>query len=134
MEMNTYEAVLALEDYVIQLREFFHRFPEVSMKETKTMEKVQAELTEMGIAYEVVPDGGIIGTITGREPGKTIMLRADLDALPMQESSVNLKQEKRVVSEHDGVAHTCGHDAHMAMLLGAAKILQTNRDQFAGKV
>lgn len=127
-------ATKSVENYVIQLRRYFHEHPEISMKEFQTMEKVKSELEEMNIPYEVVTDGGIIGTIEGRAPGKTIMLRADLDALPVQESKTNLKQAKKCVSKFDRVAHTCGHDAHMAMLLGAAKILQNIRDQFSGKV
>lgn len=132
--MNTMVATKSVEEYVIQLRRYFHEHPEISMKEFQTMEKVKSELEEMNIPYEVVTDGGIIGTMEGRAPGKTIMLRADLDALPVQESKTNLKQAKKCVSKFDRVAHTCGHDAHMAMLLGAAKILQNIRNQFSGKV
>lgn len=132
--MNLFEVVKSVENYVIDLRRHFHQYPEVSMKEFQTMEKVKTELEEMKIPYEVVPDGGIIGTIEGIRPGKTVMLRADLDALPVQESPLNVKQPKKVVSKIDGVAHACGHDAHMAMLLGAAKILQDNRDKLNGKV
>lgn len=128
------EAAIAVEDYVVGLRRYFHQYPEVSMKEFQTIEKVKTELEQIGIPYEVVHDGGIIGTIKGSEPGKTMMLRADLDALPMQESPMNLKQPKQVVSKNEEAAHTCGHDAHMAMLLGAAKVLYAHKNKFAGKV
>lgn len=132
--MEVQKMVNSVENYVKMLRRYFHEHPEVSMKEFQTMEKVKAELQSMNIPYEVVPDGGIIGTIEGQGEGKTIMLRADLDALPVQEATNNLKQPKKSVSKYDGVAHTCGHDAHMAMLLGAAKVLVHQRKHFNGKV
>ena len=80
------------------------------MQEERTMQVVIKELEQMGIDYEVVPDGGIIGIINGEQNGKSIILRADLDALPMKEEAVNLNQPKIVVSKNDQAAHTCGHD------------------------
>lgn len=124
-----------VDDYVIRIRRHLHKYPEVSMEEAKTMQFICRELKQMDIPYEVVPDGGIIGTITGANPmGKTLLLRADLDALPMQESKMNLRKEKTVMSTVTGVAHTCGHDAHMAMLLGVGKQLAKYRAQLPGTV
>ncbi|SOC44971.1 amidohydrolase [Ureibacillus acetophenoni] len=122
------------EPYVIELRRDFHRYPEVGLQEHRTIGVVTSELEKMGVPYEVVPNGGVIGVIEGTEPGKSLILRADLDALPMKEEEVNLKTKKLVVSETDHAAHTCGHDGHMAMLLGAAKILSENKDHIRGKV
>lgn len=124
----------SIHDYVIQVRRHLHENPELSMEETETMRYVSEELERFGIPYEIVADGGIIGRIEGNNEGKTLILRADLDALPMQEATNNLTQEKIVVSHRDGIAHTCGHDAHTAMLLGAAKLLQERQKELNGKV
>lgn len=123
-----------VEQYVIKLRRDLHVHPEISMQEVRTMKVVTDELEKMGIQHEIVPDGGIIGIIEGEKEGKSIILRADLDALPMNEEETNLKQKKIVVSQNKGAAHTCGHDGHTAMLLGAAKILTRNKDKVNGKV
>ncbi|WP_342513352.1 amidohydrolase [Sporosarcina sp. FSL K6-1522] len=133
---NTGPLLLAekVEQYVIDIRRDLHLHPEISMQEVRTMKVVTEELEKMGIPYEIVPDGGIIGIIEGENGGKSIILRADLDALPMDEEETNLKQEKVVISQHEGAAHTCGHDGHTAMLLGAAKILTQNKDKVNGKV
>lgn len=122
----------SINDYVIRVRRHLHENPELSMEEIETIQFVCNELAQMNIPYEIVPEGGIIGTIQGGLPGKTLILRADLDALPMQEAATNLTTEKPVVSKVAGVAHTCGHDAHTAMLLGAAKILNEHKDQLPG--
>jgi len=132
--MDVFQLAKNIEDEVIELRRHFHKYPEVSMKEEKTMQYVTGFLRDLEIPYEIVPDGGIIGTIEGESHGKTIILRADLDALPITESPTNLTQAKKVISQNEGVAHVCGHDAHMAMLLGAAKILNENRNEINGTV
>jgi amidohydrolase len=104
--------------------------PELSFKETETSKKVQAELTRLGIPYEISGDGlSLIGIIEGAKPGRRLALRADMDALPMQEEI-----DKPYKSKTDGVAHTCGHDAHMAMLLGAASVLESRKETLAGTV
>lgn len=132
--VNALEAAEQVEDYVIALRRDLHLHPEISLQEERTIKVVTRELAEMGIEYELVPNGGIIGYIKGGTEGKSLILRADLDALPMKEEKMNLNQLKQVVSKNDEAAHTCGHDAHTAMLLGAAKILSQNKEQLKGKV
>lgn len=132
--MNVLTLAKQAEEYVVGIRRHLHRYPEIGMQEVKTLQLIEKELLEMGIQSEVVQDGGIIAVIEGEQPGKTIILRADVDALPMQEEANNLKQAKVVVSADDAAAHTCGHDGHTAMLLGAAKILAANRSEIAGKV
>lgn len=122
------------EQYVIDMRREFHKYPEVGGKEEQTMETIKKELTKFGIEYEVVENGGIVGKLKGSKEGKCIILRADIDALPMQEDPNNIKEPKTCVSEIDGVAHTCGHDGHTAMLLGAAKILSENKDLINGEI
>ncbi len=131
---NILQKSKALEDYLVRIRRHLHKYPELSMEEKETIKFVTRELQGMGIPYEIVPDGGIIGTIEGKKKGKTLILRADLDALPMQEAEVNLHTKKAVVSQVDGVAHTCGHDAHTAILLGVAKLLIAHRDSLSGNV
>lgn len=132
--MNVKQLATELEDYVINIRRDLHRNPEVSMQEKRTIKVVTDELEKMKIAYEVIPYGGVIGFIEGEAPGKSIILRSDLDALPMKEAPKNLKQDKVVVSKTDKAAHLCGHDGHTAMLLGAAKILVKHKDKIKGKV
>lgn len=123
------------ESYVVNLRREFHRHPELSMQETCTSRRVYEELSNIGMEVERVEPLTVIGILRTGKPGKTIALRADMDALPMQESSQNAYgEEKKVVSEVKGVAHTCGHDAHTAMLLGAAKALWNMKSDLCGTI
>jgi amidohydrolase len=123
-----------LEEYIVQIRRELHRFPEISGEEKHTIRLITNQLKEMDISFEVIENGGIIGIIEGSKPGKSIILRADFDALPMKENTHNLKGIKNVVSQNENVAHTCGHDGHTAMLLGAAKQLARHKDQITGRV
>jgi len=117
------------EDYVIKMRREFHMHPELPLEEKWTSERVIKELDSMGIPYEVVGKHGIIATIKGSAPGKTVALRADMDALPVEE-----KIDKPYASKIKGVKHACGHDTHMAMLLGAAKSLVEIKEKLKGDV
>ena len=129
------KACLQQRDYVVRLRREFHRDPEVSMREYRTLDRICQELEAMELPYERVPNGGILAYICGKGPGKTVLLRADCDALPQQESAENAGgKPKGAVSQRDGVAHTCGHDAHTAMLLGACRILAGQREHFTGNI
>ncbi len=104
------------------IREYIHQHPELSFQEHETMTYVSSKLTEWGIEHETkVADTGIVGFIRGRhsENDQHVVLRADLDALPIQEQN-----ETAYVSKVDGVMHACGHDVHTSVLLGAAKILK----------
>ncbi len=105
-------------------------YPEVSNSEEKTSARVRAELDKLQIPYVQLPPAyGIVATIKGARPGKRIAVRADMDALPMQE-----EKDVPYKSKIDGVMHSCGHDAHTAMLLGAANVLAQLKDQLAGEV
>jgi amidohydrolase len=117
------------EDYAIKMRREFHMHPELPLKEKWTSQRVIKELDSMGIPYEIVGKYGIIATIKGAGPGKTVALRADMDALPVEE-----KIDKPYASKIKGVKHACGHDAHMAMLLGAAKSLLDIKEKLKGDV
>lgn len=119
----------------IALRRLLHRYPELSSHEEKTISLIKSELEANQIPYEEIQHGGLIGWIQGKNTGKSVLLRADIDALPMQESPCNPKGiAKSCISEVEGVQHACGHDGHTAMLLTAAKLLQTHADELDGTV
>lgn len=102
----------------IAWRRHFHQNPELSMQETKTSEYIANLLTSWGICWERVGQHSLVGQI-GNPHAPGIVLRADMDALPIQETDFNLCQKKDCISVNPGISHACGHDAHMAMLLGA---------------
>jgi len=113
-----------------ETRHYIHAHPELSFEEYKTSAFVAQKLTDIGIPNSVIGGTGILGIIEGKNPGsKMIMLRADLDALPIHE-----KNDVTYKSQNEGVMHACGHDVHTTCLLGAAKILYEIRDQFEGTI
>lgn len=119
-------------EYLIALRRHFHKHPELSLKEYHTAEKIEQELDAIGIPNERVGETGvaaILRHITDPDTAKKIVLRADIDALPVVE-----KNETEYKSENPGVMHACGHDSHTASLLGAAKILKANEQILNGTV
>lgn len=128
--MNLKEEAQALSPYIVKERRHFHRHGELSFHETDTTAHIAAELTKDGIEVETFDDHpGVIGTIKGAHPGRTVLLRSDIDALPIQEESGSV-----FASENPGVMHACGHDCHMAMLLGAAKLLAAHKADIHGTV
>lgn len=132
--MDILKEVEENEEFLIAQRRYFHAHPEVSGKEYKTIEKLDEILTAEGIEHVVVPNGGILGFIRGEKAGKTVLLRADVDALPLMESPNNLKGPKVCVSENPGVCQACGHDGHTAMLLTAARVLNRHKEEMEGTV
>lgn len=128
--MNIRELALEQQDYIIETRRHLHAHPELGEHEVETTRFIKGQLESIGIPVQLF-DGitGCVGTITGGKPGRTIMLRADIDALPIQENP-----GKSYCSVNPGVMHACGHDCHTAMLLGAARILQAHRDELHGTV
>lgn len=127
--MNTKELAQKYESYIIEQRRYFHRHPELSLEEFQTTDYIAKELDKMGIPYIRPTATGLIATIEGNGPGQCVGLRADIDALNVTEkTAVDYK------SQNEGKMHACGHDAHAAMLLGAAKILQDCKTDFKGKV
>lgn len=135
-KLKIYELAKEVNPYVVEMRRYFHEHPELSNQEDKTIERIGQELAGMGIEYEVVPHGGIVAILEGKTPGKgkTVLLRADCDALPVLEKKDNLAGPRVCCSKVDGVMHACGHDGHTAILLGAAKILNEHKDEIAGKI
>ncbi len=132
--MDILQEVKRYEEFMIAERRHFHRHPELSAKEFETMEHIDALLTEWGIPHDVIEDGGILGYINGGREGRTVLLRADCDALPVEETEYNLKGPRTCVSENKGVMHACGHDGHMATLLTAARVLNDHKDELNGRV
>lgn len=134
--MKNLEIAKKYEDYIISMRRYFHENPELSDKEVNTIKTIASELDKMGIEYVIVEKGGILAKITGpKDNGKSVLLRADCDALPVQETPDNLKPGMRTcVSKNPGVMHACGHDVHTAMLLGAAKVLLEKKDEIEGTI
>jgi len=120
-----------LKEEVIQLRRHFHKYPELSYEETETSLFICNWLKKNGIQFRKgIAGTGIIGTIEGKAEGrKVIALRAEMDALP-----VNERNQTEYSSLNPGKMHACGHDAHMAMLLGTTKLLNSIRDRFGGTV
>lgn len=119
-----------LQDYIVGLRRDLHRIPETGTDLPKTQAYICAELDRLGISYtKNKGDSGIIGEIKGGKPGKTVLLRADIDALPIHEET-----GLPFASEHEGRMHACGHDTHAAMLIGALKVLNEHRKELSGNV
>jgi len=117
---------------IIKVRRYLHQHPELSYAENNTAGYIIERLREQDIEHMTgIAGTGIIGIIDGKAAGKglTVGLRADMDALPLTEDT-----ETGYQSLSEGVMHACGHDAHMAMLLGAAMIIKRMREEFAGKV
>jgi amidohydrolase len=120
-----YEKANEIKDWLIEVRRDLHKTPELGMEEYITREKIKKYLDEIGIEYlESENHTGITGIILNPSANKTIALRADIDALPIEE-----KNTITYKSIHSGKMHACGHDAHTAILLGVAKILSSMRDQ-----
>ena len=115
---------------VVRLRRQIHRRPELAFEEHETAALVASTLRDVGLdVTEGVARTGVVAHVEGGRPGPTVALRADIDALPIVEAT-----GLDFASEHEGRMHACGHDAHTAMLLGAAQILHTLRDDLAGTV
>jgi amidohydrolase len=114
---------------VVELRRAIHRHPELGFEEVQTQALVEGELDALGIEHRRIAKTGVVGVVRGSKPGRVVALRADMDALPITERS-----GEPFSSQIDGKMHACGHDAHTAMLLGAARVLQSRRDELAGTV
>ena len=129
MDVQQLKELVNLEkEWIIAMRRKLHRIPEDGFKEFKTQQAIIDALEEMGVHY-TTERTWVIAMIEGANPGETVAIRADMDALPMVEP-----EGCEFRSEHEGMMHACGHDAHVAMALGAAKVLNGMKDQIHGRV
>lgn len=118
----------ALVDDVVAVRRHLHMHPELGFEEERTAAFVAQRLRALGFeVYEGIATTGVVGVMRGTAPGKTVMLRADMDALPIVEET-----EHAYASQIHGVMHACGHDGHVAILLGAATLVASARNELAG--
>jgi len=132
------QKAIAIQSKLVDWRRYLHQHPELSNREYKTGEFVAQHLREMGIEVKApVAKTGVVGILKGAKPGPVIALRADMDALPIKERT-DVPFKSTVTSEYMGetvpVMHACGHDSHVAMLLGTAEVLSSMKDQLAGTV
>ena len=118
-----------LNDYIISKRRYFHENPELSFQESSTVAYLKKELESMGLNVTEVPKGGIFADLVGGRPGNSVAVRADIDALPVTEEN-----DLPYVSRNRGVMHACGHDAHMAMLLGVVRMAVARKNELSGKI
>lgn len=131
--MKNLDIAKKYQDYMVSCRRYLHENPELSGQEYNTVKFIDEELTKMGVEHIVVENGGVLGFIRGPKEGRTVLLRADCDALPILEKN-NLKDNRIVWSKNPGVMHACGHDSHTAGLLGAAKVLLEKQAEIEGTV
>ena len=119
----------SVQDWIIEQRRWLHRHPEHGYQEFRTSEHICGVLKDLGMDSRRMAGTGVVADLAGGKPGPIIGLRADMDALPVQEQT-----DLPFASEHPGMMHACGHDMHMAAVLGAAKILAAHRDELPGTV
>lgn len=129
MENIYLQEAKALAPYMEEVFYHLHRHPELSGQEYETQNFILAQLENMGIEAEIIADTGVVGIIRGGKPGKTVGFRADIDALPIQEET-----DLPYKSENDGVMHACGHDSHITILLGFAKLMVARKDALQGNI
>ncbi|MBG9977286.1 amidohydrolase [Facklamia tabacinasalis] len=115
---------------MIAFRRELHQYPELSMEEYETTKRIARELDKVGLSYKFMEPTGLVGEIVGGKPDRTVLLRADIDALPIYEVTRDLEY----CSKNDGVMHACGHDTHASMLLTALKALNKEKADLQGTV
>ena len=130
--------VSSIESKIIEWRRDFHEHPELSNREFKTAEKIAAHLKSLGLEVQTgVAHTGVVGVLKGDHPGKVLALRADIDALPVIERA-DLPFKSKVTStfggQDVGVMHACGHDTHIAILMGVAEIMSKHKDKINGTI
>ena len=123
------QEVLSLFPHIVELRRYFHKYPEIAKNEYNTAAKIEEELKNIGLNPIRVGETGVYAEIKCKNPGKTIVLRADIDALPINEET-NLEYKSAIPN----VMHACGHDIHTASLLGAARILNNHKNELSGTI
>ena len=127
--MDRHKEALAEQEYAVRMRRDFHQNPELSGEEVRTSARICEELDTMGIPYDRVAPLNVVARLEGKPTGHTLAIRADFDALPIQEAV-----ESPYRSRTDGKMHACGHDAHTAILLAVARALAPHREELGGTV
>lgn len=129
--MDIINEVEEIKGELISIREHFHKYPELSFQEVKTSQKIIELLREIGLdeVETGIAKTGVVGVLRGKGEGKTIALRADMDALPIQEAN-----DVPYKSQNNGVMHACGHDVHVTTVIGAAMVLSKIKDKLNGNV
>ncbi len=128
--MNIKEKIEEIYTEILQIRRDFHEYPELSEQETRTQSKICEYLDQWQVPYEIVAETGVVATLYGNNGvGKTVALRADIDALPIEEIL-----EVPHKSKNQGIMHACGHDFHTAILLGSVKVLKAMEKELQGNV
>jgi len=129
-KLSLFDAAWEIGPMVVADRRHLHQHPELEMQEENTARFVAEKLRDLGIETTVgIATTGVLGLLHGAHPGKTVLLRADMDALPIEELN-----DVPYRSQHPGVMHACGHDSHTAMLLGVARLLSERREELHGTV
>ena len=127
---DIHQLVADQKDLIIQLRRDLHRIPETAYTEKKTSAYIANYLNNLKLEVKTgIARYGVVGLMKTGKPGPTLMIRADMDALPLEENT-----GLAFASEHEGAMHACGHDAHMAMVLGAATVFNTLKDEISGNI
>lgn len=125
-----YEQALQQREHMVEIRRDLHRHPELGFQEIRTSGIVAAHLNELGLDVQTgVGQTGVVGLLEGHQDGPTLLVRADMDALPIVEAN-----KTEYVSQNPGVMHACGHDAHTTIALTVASMLSAQRDQLKGRV
>lgn len=127
--MSILDEAFELKEYMVAQRNYFHSHPELGLQEFNTCNHIEEELNKAGIKNRRVAGTNVIAEIDSGRPGKTLFLRADIDALPIQDA-----KDVPYRSQTPGIMHACGHDGHAAYLLGAAKLILKHKSEFTGKV
>jgi amidohydrolase len=128
------QRVEELAGYMVECRRAIHRRPEISGQERETKAFIRREIDKLGLPVEDAAHTAQVVTLDTGRPGPHVLLRADIDALPIGENPLNLKGPRQVISEIPGMMHACGHDGHTAMLLGAMRVLHSLKDRFDGLI
>ena len=138
IDQRIFKDIELIESQVIDWRHYFHENPELSNREFNTADKIAAHLKSLGMEVQTgVAKTGVVGLLKGNDPGKVVALRADIDGLPVTERN-DLSYKSNVVDTFlgtkTGVMHACGHDTHIAILMGVAEVLSKHKDKIKGSI
>ena len=137
MDSKVLSDIEKIESQVIDWRHYFHENPELSNQEFNTAAKIAEHLKSLGMEVQTgVAITGVVGVLKGKNPGKVVALRADIDGLPVTERNdlpIRSKKKATFLGDETGVMHACGHDTHIAILMGVAEVLSKNKDKIMAR-